>query len=375
MAHTLGTNRRALRVWTVVLLGSAACGETVAPRPSIAPLTGRAIAADGGSTSGIHVTLVVLDGGTGVPTTATVSSDGTFVVDVPASGAMGADSLVSVTIDSDPSRRIYRPLLVSGRLDSLRRVLARPLLVPIAVSVPTSALGVDRIPVSLSDAFTLPCTVLANANCDSFYPQRWLSSVALWPTTMLPVGLAFSRVNSAGVISPADSTAFWAGVEQMQRDLGGTYFRPATLAANHVPDDSGYVAGLVTIRVDSTLIGVSGDTEWRWDAASDIVAATVVFPRASAFATRGLIAHELMHALGFSHTCAWSSVMGGYGCAAAPGLTVGDVAAFALAFEVRTATVTDAATTTLGDARRGETQVERALRAPTVRSSRPGGGG
>jgi hypothetical protein len=64
--------------------------------------------------------------------------------------------------------------------------------------------------------------------------------------------------------------------------------------------------------------------------------------------------HELLHALGFHHTCAWPTVMGGYGCASAAGATQSDAAAFTLANQIRRAIVANSPTTGLGDALRGE---------------------
>jgi hypothetical protein len=62
--------------------------------------------------------------------------------------------------------------------------------------------------------------------------------------------------------------------------------------------------------------------------------------------------------LGFTHTCAWPSLMGGHGCVFQNSLQAADVAAFTLAYAVRRAIVARSPTTTLGDARRGETQLE-----------------
>jgi hypothetical protein len=70
------------------------------------------------------------------------------------------------------------------------------------------------------------------------------------------------------------------------------------------------------------------------------------------------MSHELLHDLGFHHTCAWSTVMGGYGCSSAAGITMTDAAAFNLAYQARAAIVASHPTTTFGDALRGEQTIE-----------------
>lgn len=337
----------------------AACGEGTDPTGGVR-LTGQAVPASTATsptTSGVQLTLATsLAGGGSATKSASLETDGRFVIDVP--DEIADASSITATIDASPSARVYRPVLLSAPFDTLRARLERPLLVQRSVNVPATSTFAGSRAVSLFSAFTPSCSDLGNINCDSFFPQRWLTNVALWPEADLPVPLAFDRVTSVGPITDADSTTLWTTIAKMHADLGRVVFRPSMLGPGVRPDSAGYVARTVLVRVDSNLIGVGGVTSWIWDANDNIIGARTRVPRASAFSSPVTLPHELMHALGFTHTCAWPSLMGGHGCVFQNGLQAADVAAFTLAYAVKRAVVSKVPTTNLGDARRGETQVE-----------------
>src|SRR4029078_1725270 len=190
-----------------------------------------------------------------------------------------------------------------------------------------------------------------NANCNSFFPQVWKSSVILWADADLPVALAFNR--TTGAITARDSVALWGVIEQMQRELGRQLFVPADYSQVVAPDANGFSRKAVLVSVDATLSGFSGFTNWIWDGLFNMLAAKTRFRLATFLADRSLMTHELLHALGFHHTCAWGTHMGGYGCTSAAGATQADAAAFALGYQIRRAIVATPPTTTLGDAPRG----------------------
>jgi len=345
--------------WLLPLVVAAACGEGTDPTGGVR-LTGQAVPASTASsptTSGVQLTLATtLPTGGSASKSASLDTDGRFVIDVP--DEIAEASSITATIDASPSARVYRPVILSASFDTLRTRLGRPLLVQRSVNVPATSTFAGNRTVSLFSAFTPPCSDLGNINCDSFYPQRWLTNVALWPEAELPVPLAFDRVTSVGPITDADSVALWNTIAKMHADLGRVVFRPSMLGPGVRPDSAGYVSKTVLVRVDSNLIGVGGVTSWIWDANDNIIGARTRVPRASSFSSPVTLPHELMHALGFTHTCAWPSLMGGHGCVFQQGLQAGDVGAFTLAYAVKRALVSKSPTTNLGDARRGETQVE-----------------
>jgi hypothetical protein len=220
------------------------------------------------------------------------------------------------------------------------------------MSFETPAYPTAAIDVSLQNAFARVCSDDSNANCNSYFPQIWKSSVILWADADLPVPLAFNR--ATGAVSASDSIALWSTIDQMQRELGRQLFVPTDFSLVAAPDANGFSRKAVLVSVDATLSGFSGYTNWIWDGALNMLAAKTRVQRGSFLADRSLMTHELLHALGFHHTCAWITVMGGYGCSSAPGATQADAAAFVLAYQIRRAILATSPTTTLGDALRGE---------------------
>ena len=81
--------------------------------------------------------------------------------------------------------------------------------------------------------------------------------------------------------------------------------------------------------------------------------------RESDLANHGRVTHVLFHALGFGHTCAWPSVMGGYGCQAADTLTAQDAAGWALADQISGTMLIFSPPTGLAASLHGERDLER----------------
>ena len=140
----------------------------------------------------------------------------------------------------------------------------------------------------------------------------------------------------------------------MKADLGRPLFKPVNFSSLTPPDANGFSPKAVLVWVDNTLTGFAGYSNWIWDGNQNMIAAKTRVRLNSFLSSRSLMSHELLHDLGFHHTCAWSTVMGGYGCSSAAGITKTDAAAFNLAYQVRGAIVANHPTTTFGDALRGE---------------------
>lgn len=262
--------------------------------------------------------------------------------------------------------RAFHPTL-SHLIPASTEAIPKPFLVPEAVTFTSKTFGTVTVSFSTSAAFTPVCTDTSNANCNSFYPKSWLAAAPhLWPETALPIPVAFNRAASSADITASDSVTLWANIAQMQDALGRQLFQPATLSALGTPDDAGFLSGAVLISIDNTLSPNAGYTNWNWDAGGTVFESRTRVGSAAALASRGLITHELLHALGFHHTCAWPTVMGGYGCPLLNGATIQDAAAFNLAFTLRQTMLAAQPTTSLDDARNGEQQLETSLVASRI---------
>jgi hypothetical protein len=107
----------------------------------------------------------------------------------------------------------------------------------------------------------------------------------------------------------------------------------------------------------------SGYTNWSWDGQGEVYEAKTRLASSSMFANTGTVTHELNHALGFHHTCRWSTVMGGYGCPQQARLTSGDVAYYHLAELVRRRALVVSPTWSIVEALQGARVIELGLAA------------
>ena len=146
-----------------------------------------------------------------------------------------------------------------------------------------------------------------------------------WNPSRLPASVAFRR----GVFSSSDSVAFWQILREMESDIGMTLFQPVALAPGEDPDD--------VIVVDTKAMPSSeGVTYVTWGQGGSVYDARVFLRSTLTAHNPRVVAHEMMHALGFGHTSAWSSIMNGY-AGYTTRLTVDDVAYAQAAFQARAA--------------------------------------
>jgi hypothetical protein len=330
----------------------SASGATTVTVVAQTMLSGRVAAVDGGSPTGLVAGVETGAGSSLQDFVVPVSATGLFQVGAPLTS--GPTDSVNVFVDVASGARLYHPTLARVSTSRAGSTALRPMLVPRTAIFSTPTYPSSSVTVSLQQAFQRVCADDTNANCNSFFPQIWKSSVILWSEADLPIPLAFNSAATTSPISASDSIALWNTIAQMQNELGRTLFTPATLANLAAPDINGYSRKAVLVWVDNTLTGFSGYTNWIWDGSLNMLAAKTRVTTNAALANRSLMTHELLHALGFHHTCAWSTVMGGYGCTSAAGATKSDAAGFSLAYQTRRAVVANAPTTTLGDALRGE---------------------
>ena len=259
----------------------------------------------------------------------------------PASVLAGSDGSFSLSGES-PTQAF--DVLVQGE-----NALHRPALLRLQYSTPASNLRIRMTParwtptagtytgttidVNPVAAFEPPAAATGE-NYDGFWPGAFLSGIKVFGSSLLPAKLAFDRPRSSAPITEADSAAFWSIVRTMEEDLGRPLFVPARIE-DLALDNDGKSPGAVIVRIDATLSTYQGYANWWWMGNGTVYAGVVRLGSAAAFAHSGLVTHELLHTLGFKHSCSWPTVMGSYGCPMASRLSAQDVAHAQLAFAMR----------------------------------------
>ena len=348
-----------VRAGTASISASAQGVNGTAAVTIVSPTTiaGSVISATGGTLPGLTFAVQTGSGSSLQTFPSPVDGTGAFHLDAPLPPA--STDLVTLVVDDNTLPRSYHPISKQVQAGVAAGAAARPLLIPESETFTSPSYGTSSVAISLQSAFTRVCGDDTNANCNSFFPQSWLSGVVpLWAANDFPIQLAFNHAATTNPITDADSIALWTVIHQMEADVGRTLFKPVNFSSLTAPDANGFSPKAVLVWVDNTLTGFSGYTNWIWDANQNMVAAKTRVRLNSYLASRSLMSHELLHALGFHHTCAWVTVMGGYVCTSAGGNTQTDAAAFNLGYQARAAIVAQKPTTTFGDALRGEESLE-----------------
>jgi hypothetical protein len=144
------------------------------------------------------------------------------------------------------------------------------------------------------------------------------------------VPVAFVRERGALPVSAADSIAFWASVRRFEQQLGMTAFRPA--------DTSSIGIGRPGVEVVVDPRTPPAAMTWAsWGSSGDLNEARVAVRAPSDFRNVPLIAHEMLHALGFGHAAEWRSVMTRTASPGITTLTAQDVAYVQVIHRVRAA--------------------------------------
>lgn len=263
------------------------------------------------------------------------------VAGAPASMLAGADGAFSISGESateafdvlvQGENQLHRPALLRYQHFSPTGAL-RIVMTPARWTPPAGTYAATTVDVNPVGAFEPPPTATGE-NYDGFWPGAWLSGIKVFGAHLLPARLAFDRPGSDAPITEADSVAFWAIVRDMEADLGRPLFVPASIGELTL-DQDGKSAGAVIVRIDDDLSTYQGYANWWWMGGGIVYAGVVRLGSSAAFAHSGLVTHELLHTLGFKHSCSWPTVMGGYGCTLQPRLSPQDVAHAQLAFAMR----------------------------------------
>jgi hypothetical protein len=232
---------------------------------------------------------------------ASVAADGRFVLPVePEEGGSGGELLVTLNGYYTAAHRVEGGTSHAGTV----------LLVPRRWRISTGAHAGTEVEVDLVGATGAGCR-----GCGGFYREvlgdersALPPGIPTWPPTAFPLQVAFDRENG-GRVSAADSASFWRVVHSLEEQFGLRLFRPASLAtvlANVSNEGPGSLLVLIDPRLPSIGWGSSVAQS------GDILAGAVHFRSAHTFSAGGaseVVAHEVFHALGFGHTCAWRSVV------------------------------------------------------------------
>lgn len=286
--------RRAAMALLLVVTGAAEAVAQDAP-PSAAPVvvTGYVRTVDFVTAEGARVEVA---GGGGA---ARVGADGRF--SMPFGSARGGQEVRVELAGYFPATHLLPD--DGGNLGTV-------LLIPRRWRVTTGAHAGREVPVDLVGATGGGCR-----GCGSFYAEvlgetdsELPPGIPAWPPTAFPLEVAFDRENGAR-ISAADSTAFWRSVLALEDVFGLRLFRPAPLPVvlANVANDG---PGSLLVFVDPRLPGAG----WGSSVAQSgtILSGAVHFRSAHTFSSpraSEVVAHEVFHALGFGHTCAWRSIV------------------------------------------------------------------
>lgn len=300
---------------------------------TVRTITGQVFPADDGPAGDLRVFV------RGVEFTDSTATDSTgrFSISLPAD--LPDDTVELVTDAADRTRRLYHPALARLRradLDTEQRIV----LVPRRWTISSGSYAGRSVEISPDRALLPVC-----AGCAGFYPRRDARGGVsghpfgrTWPEARFPLRVAFDRENSDQRITPADSTAFWNTVAVLEQDVGDDLFRPVryaeTLAVEEdAPSDVVLVWIVPSMRWSG--LGTRGYADGNINFAAVWIRGTALLHSTEG---RAVLTHELIHALGYGHTCSWRSVMAvSEHCSArkADSATPEDVAYMQLARRVR----------------------------------------
>jgi hypothetical protein len=271
-------------------------------------LRGRVVAADGARTDGLRAfvrwrargdTVVRVD-------SAAVDSTGGFALPMPAGAA---DSLQVIVDAVDRTRRAYHPALAR-----MHRRQARAeqgiVLVPTTWTIAAGRYAGQAVEISPHRARTPVCR-----RCSVFWvsmqaPGQEAVRFQGWPLSRFPLRVGFDREHSVPAGAAPDSAAFWFGVDNVEDAFGMDLFRPVRYAQTLARGIEEVGADDVVLVVIDPGLPVAGLT-MVLGRPGIVEYAAVSLQRRDVVRTGygpELVAHEMMHALGFGHTCSWRSV-------------------------------------------------------------------
>jgi hypothetical protein len=284
-------------------------------------IRGRLLTIDGEVPAGMQVRFVARD----FADSLVVGDDGRFEFRPPATYADTAELYVRATHSGNTR---YHPILARLTARETGRELSA-VMIPTTWTIRSGTHAGVTVPVSAEAALRRWRGVAPFAR-SAGHAGRRTRRVVGWPPDAFPLPVAFVRERSTVQISAADSVAFWVSVRRLEEQLGMTAFEPAdtgTLRAGRPG-----VEVVIDPRIPPDAV-----TWASWGSSGDLNDARVAVRAAADFRNSQLIAHEMLHALGFGHAVEWRSVMTRSGSAGLTALTAQDVAYVQLVHRVRAA--------------------------------------
>jgi hypothetical protein len=282
---------------------------------------GRVLTIDGEVPPGMQVRFVARDFADSV----VVGSDGRFEFRPPATFGDTAELSIRAT---DPRSGRYHPMVARLTARETGPEL-RAVVVPTSWTIRSGSYAGATLDVS-ADAALKRWRGAAPFARSAAHEGRQTRRVVGWAPEAFPLPVAFVRERPASQISPADSAAFWASVRRLEEQLGMSAFRPAEISA---PGDGRLgVEVVVDPRIPPAAV-----TWASWVPSGDLNDARVAVRTTGDFRNTALIAHEMIHALGFGHALEWRSVMTRTPSGSVSALTAQDVAYVQLIHRVRAA--------------------------------------
>ena len=283
----------------VIALGCAAAVAAAAPGKGMVRrhtdsfvFGGRIIAADGGSLDGVRV--VALDSRGSYETV--IDSSGMFVGSFPAVPT----SRVTLRIFSDSAAPRYHTSVITlgpGVPSDPTRIV----LVPLRWRIRGGPFDGREVPIDPVRATMSP------GDGPGFWRLtrrgRWAGHPVSWVPDSFPVRVAFRHERGDPFISAGDSVRFWEMATNLETLVGRALFRPASFEEVDAGADGIFVT--VNRRMPS-----AGKTFVTYDETGRIYEALVTVGQTEYLGQTRVATHEMLHALGFGHTRAWSSVMG-----------------------------------------------------------------
>lgn len=262
------------------------------------------------------------------------------------------DSVEIRVEELDPTTRRFHPAIAVVRHADLRTT-QKFVLIPrrwtiTADAAPCRYAG-QTIDIDVELAYTRSV-----ADASSFYWRApdpaggWTYRTATFPKSQMPIPVAFDHAASTDPISDADSAGFWGIVGELESELCGDLFRPATRSALPPGRD---VIVLTDRNLDATARG--GPNSGVDDGATVLVGGVVICRTTACITASETIRHELLHVLGFGHSCAWPTIMRA-GCTGTPRASEWDAAYYQLYYAARAIQLANGAQYSLGAAHQGE---------------------